>query len=112
MSTAGRPKFLIIIIVVIAAAAGGYWYWSQKKAGVSESPGGGAAAVEVTDGLGAEALNKTKNPLSNELPATNPFQVNTNPFEEQKNPFNAETNPFTDVKLDSIKKVLENPFRQ
>ena len=37
-------------------------------------------AVEVKNGLGAEAFNKTNNPLSNKLPETNPFQINTNPF--------------------------------
>lgn len=82
---------IIVIILVLAAGGAGLWYWSQKRAGVSEKP----AAIEVKDGLGAEAFNKTKNPLANELPETNPFEVNTNPFKEQKNPFDAlYKNPF------------------
>lgn len=85
-----KPKTIIIavIIVLVIVAGIGFWFLSQKKAG---GPG-----VEVGDGLGAEALNKTKNPLANELPETNPFGVNTNPFEEQINPFN---------------KLYQNPFK-
>ena len=76
--------------------AGGFWYWSQKRAEVSKTAAETATAAEVKDGLGAEALNKVNNPLANELPETNPFQVNTNPFAESPNPFN---------------KVYRNPFK-
>ncbi len=74
-----NPKFIIIVVIVIillAAGGVGFWFWSQKKAGVSETP----APAAVKDGLGAKALEKTNNPLSGELPETNPFNVNTNPF--------------------------------
>jgi len=39
-----------------------------------------SVAVEDAGGLGAEVFKKTSNPLSNELPETNPFRVDTNPF--------------------------------
>ena len=71
-------KILIVVVFVVVVIAGiGFWYWSQKRAGVSEAP---VAAEVVKDGLGAEALKKTQNPLSNELPETNPFRAKINPF--------------------------------
>ena len=94
------PKFLIIIIaVIIAAVAASFWYFGGGKiplADKGEGEGEKGTAIEVKDGLGAEALNKANNPLSNELPETNPFEVNTNPFKETLNPFN---------------KVYRNPFK-
>ncbi len=72
-----NPKLMIIVGILIALlliGGAGFWYW-QKKAGAPETP-----VAEVKDGLGAKALEKTNNPLSGELPETNPFQVNTNPF--------------------------------
>ena len=77
---------IIVVIAVLAALGAGFWYWSQKGAEVSEipipteTPAETAEAVEVKDGVGAEAFEKSNNPLSNELPETNPFKVNTNPF--------------------------------
>lgn len=65
----------IIVIVVLLILGAGFWYWQSKKTATEEP-----AAVEVKDGLGAEVFKKSNNPLSNELPETNPFQVNTNPF--------------------------------
>ncbi len=84
-STAGGPKFLIIIIaVIIAAAAAGFWYFGGRiplaDKGKDKEEKGAAVEVEVKDGLGAEAFEKSNNPLSEELPETNPFNVNTNPF--------------------------------
>ena len=75
MNFKSKPIILVFIVAVVIAAVG-FWYWFQKKAEVSETP----AAVKVKDGLGAKAFNKTNNPLSNELPETNPFYINTNPF--------------------------------
>lgn len=90
-SVDNKKLILIIVIVLVLAAVGaGFWYWQSKKA-APEKPAAG-----VKDGLGAQAFNKTNNPLSGELPETNPFEVNTNPFKEQKNPFD---------------KVYKNPFR-
>lgn len=66
---------IIIIILILLVGGLGFWYWSQKRAGAPEAP-----AAKVKDGLGAEAFKKTNNPLSNELPETNPFHINTNPF--------------------------------
>jgi len=93
-----KQKTIIIIVVAVLVIVSGiaFWYWSQKKASESENPTVSGNAIEVKDGLGAEALNKVNNPLANELPETNPFQVNTNPFEAQTNPFN---------------KVYRNPFK-
>ncbi|KKS43629.1 hypothetical protein A2567_03240 [Candidatus Azambacteria bacterium RIFOXYD1_FULL_42_11] len=76
-----NPKFKIIIGIIIALlviGGAGFWYFGGKIPFVSKEEQG--AAVEVKDGLGAEALKKINNPLSGELPETNPFQVNTNPF--------------------------------
>jgi len=75
MNFKSKPIILTSIIAVIIIAAG-FWYWSQRKAGAPEAP-----VAEVKDGLGAEAFKKANNPLSEELPETNPFNVNTNPFE-------------------------------
>lgn len=74
-------KSIIIAVIAIALLAGaGFWYWSQKRAEVRETLTETPAAIEVKDGLGAEVFKKSNNPLSNELPETNPFRVNTNPF--------------------------------
>lgn len=76
-----NPKFLIIVGIIIALLVIGgvvFWYFGGKIPFTGKEEKG--AAVEVKDGLGAEALKKTNNPLSGELPQTNPFQVNTNPF--------------------------------
>ncbi len=81
-------------VVLVGVLAGAFWFWSQKGADVAKKASPTAAgeapvatevpeipaAIETKDGLGAEAFNKTNNPLSNELPETNPFEVNTNPF--------------------------------
>ena len=80
---------------MILAGGIGFWYWSQRKAQEPVEPVA-LGVIEVEVGLGAEALNKVNNPLDNEFPETNPFQVNTNPFENQKNPFD---------------KVYKNPFK-
>lgn len=69
------PTAAIAALILLAGGIG-FWYWSKKRAEAPETP----AAAEVKDGLGAQAFNKTNNPLFNELPETNPFQVNTNPF--------------------------------
>ena len=84
-----------MIVILLIAAGAGLWYWSQRKTLESENPtiSGNTKGAEV--GLGAEAFNKTNNPLANELPETNPFQVNTNPFEAEINPFDKDRqNPF------------------
>ena len=81
-----RKNITFIVVGVLVVVAAGFWYWSQKRAEAPETPAaaevedGLGAAAEVKDGLGAETFNKTNNPLSGELPETNPFQVNTNPF--------------------------------
>ena len=89
MNFKSKPIILASIIVAAIIIAAGFWYWQSKKA-APENP-----AAEVKDGLGAEAFKKINNPLSNELPETNPFEVNTNPFEKQKNAFDSVyKNPF------------------
>ncbi len=68
-----------LAVALLVAVGVGFWFWSQKRAQESAEsavPG----IIEVEDGLGAEVFNKTNNPLSNELPETNPFNVDTNPF--------------------------------
>ncbi|QQG45175.1 MAG: hypothetical protein HYW89_04220 [Candidatus Sungiibacteriota bacterium] len=75
MEFKSKSIILVSIVVVVVIAAAGFWYWSQKKSAVPEEP-----AAEVKDGLGAEVFKKSNNPLSNELPETNPFNVDTNPF--------------------------------
>lgn len=71
-----NPLLIGVVILAFVLVGAGFWYWFQNGAEVSETP----AADEVKDGLGAEAFKKANNPLSNELPETNPFYVNTNPF--------------------------------
>ena len=75
-----KTLIYIAVALILILIGTGFWYWSQKKAEVSETPEETPAAAEVKDGLGAEAFEKSNNPLSNELPETNPFKVNTNPF--------------------------------
>ena len=74
-----KISIIIAVAVLVIVAGVAFWYWSQKRAEAPETPAA-AEAAKVKDGLGAEAFNKTNNPLANELPETNPFQVNTNPF--------------------------------
>lgn len=91
-----NKKLIPIIIIVLLLIVGGvgFWYFRGEEAPSPISQLEGAAAG-ATDGLGAEALNKVNNPLANEFPETNPFQVNTNPFEKQKNAFDLlYNNPF------------------
>ena len=76
MDFKSKPIILASIIVAVIIVTVGFWYWSQRKGGAPEAP-----VAEVKDGLGAEAFKKANNPLSEELPETNPFNVNTNPFE-------------------------------
>ena len=78
MEAGSKLNYIVIGIVVLALLAGGFWYWQSKKAPPTspEIP----AETQSKDRLGAEAFKKSNNPLSNELPETNPFQVNTNPF--------------------------------
>ena len=86
MNFKSKLTIIVLVVVVVTIAAAGFWYWSQKGAEVSETPlptetpAETAEAVEVKDGVGAEAFEKSNNPLSNELPETNPFNVDTNPF--------------------------------
>ena len=76
-----QNKNIIIAVIAIVVLTGvGFWYWSQKRAEISETPAETPVGTEVKDGLGAEVFKKSNNPLSNELPETNPFQVNTNRF--------------------------------
>ena len=75
------PKFVIIVGIIIALLVIGgvvFWYFGGEVPFVGQKEEG--AVVEVKDGLGAKALEKTNNPLSNELPETNPFKIKTNPF--------------------------------
>ena len=71
--------YLILVVVAIGRVAAGYFYYGKggKIPFIGQEE---EAAIEVKEGLGAEALLKTNNPLSNELPETNPFKINTNPF--------------------------------
>lgn len=80
MDFKSKPFILVAVVVAIVIVAAGFWYWSQKSPEVSEIPTETPAGAEVKDGLGAEVFKKSNNPLSNELPETNPFQVDTNPF--------------------------------
>lgn len=76
-----NSKLIIIAGILIALLVTGgvyFWYFGGRIPFTTRQEQG--ATVEVKDGLGAEALKKTNNPLSSELPETNPFQVNTNPF--------------------------------
>ena len=76
-----NPKLIIIVgILITLLVIGGviFWYFGGKIPFADKEEKG--AVVEVKDGLGAETFKKTSNPLSGELPETNPFQVKTNPF--------------------------------
>ena len=72
--------FWILAVVVALLVIGGvaFWYFGGEIPFVGQKEE--SAAVEVKDGLGAKALEKTNNPLSNELPETNPFKIKINPF--------------------------------
>ena len=73
--------FWILAVVVALLVIGGvaFWYFGGKVPFVGQKEEA-AVEIEVKDGLGAKALEKTNNPLSNELPETNPFKIKTNPF--------------------------------
>lgn len=80
------------VIILLAAGGVGFWYFRGGEIPFLTSK---PEEASTKDGLGAEALNKVNNPLANELPETNPFNVNTNPFEKQKNAFDSlYKNPF------------------
>ena len=109
MDFKSKPIILVLVVIVVIIAAAGFWYFGGKVPFADKEEEKGTA-IEVKDGLGAEALNKANNPLSNELPETNPFEVNTNPFEAQTNPFEAETNPFS-AGTNPLKSIFKNPFK-
>lgn len=73
-------KLIIIgaVVIILVAVGVGFWYFGGKIPFTQQEERG--TVVEVKDGLGAETFKKTNNPLSGELPETNPFQVKTNPF--------------------------------
>lgn len=73
-----KKNIIWVAVIILAAAGAAFWYFGGKIPFTTQQEK--EAIVEVKDGLGAEALKKTKNPLSGKLPETNPFQVNTNPF--------------------------------
>ena len=84
----GNKKLIlsIVIILVLVVSGIGFWYWSQKEIAAPKADDSGNVTLETPatgdtkDGLGAEVFKKTNNPLSNELPETNPFHVDINPF--------------------------------
>ena len=80
-----NKTIVIAIAAVLVFFAVGALYWSERKFQPFSEPEIAAPAER----LGAELLEKSQNPLKDELPSTNPFkQVETNPFVDvYKNPF-------------------------
>ena len=79
------------ILLLVAALVGGYFI--MKKLQKPTLP---PIQEEKSEGLGGELYEQGKNPAE-DLPDTNPFQVETNPLEQVK------TNPFEGV--------YKNPFQ-
>lgn len=80
----GKRFWIIIVVLFLAVAVAVILFLRGRgvKAPFLYPP---LATEEVTEGLGSAALEKSKNPLKNELP-DNPFEGETNPFEGGTNP--------------------------
>lgn len=80
-----KQNFIIIAAAVLLLLAVGAWYWATY----TSQPIAELEVAAPVAPLGAELLEKTQNPLKDELPSTNPFkQAETNPFVDvYKNPF-------------------------
>ena len=77
-----KRKILIIVtavLLVLGAAVGAVLILRSRgvKIPLLSPP---AEEEAATEGLGSAALDKSKNPLKNEVPG-NPFEGETNPFE-------------------------------
>lgn len=81
---------LIAIAFLAAALVGGYFIMKKFQKPTLEP------IQKEETGLGGELYDQGKNPAEN-LPDTNPFQVETNPLEQAK------TNPFEGL--------YKNPFQ-
>ncbi|MBI2591843.1 MAG: hypothetical protein HYW34_04185 [Candidatus Brennerbacteria bacterium] len=82
MDFKSKPLIFIYIIVAVIIAASGFWYWQSKE--LIPEPSGSLGSSESN----VLVIEKNQNPIENQLPATNPFEVKTNPFENAyKNPF-------------------------
>ena len=80
MDNNSKPIIIVGVIIALLVIGGvAFWYFGGKIPFI-EPKEEAAVEIEVKDGLGAKALEKTNNPLSNELPETNPFKIKTNPF--------------------------------
>ncbi len=88
-----RQRFipLVAAVLLIAALAGGYFILKKLQKPTLEP-----IQKEEQAGLGGDLYEQGKNPAEN-LPETNPFQVETNPLEQAK------TNPFEGL--------YKNPFQ-
>ncbi len=82
---------VVIAMLLITAVVGGYFILKKLQ-----KPTLPPIQEEKSEGLGGELYEQGKNPAE-ELPNTNPFQVETNPLEQAK------TNPFEGV--------YKNPFQ-
>jgi len=72
-----NKKFLLIAALILAVSIGAVLFLRSRGVKIPFFPP--LSVEKITEGLGSAALEKSKNPLKNELP-DNPFIVETNPF--------------------------------
>lgn len=88
-----KSKYIVIIVLALVAAALVYWYIQRQKA--SQKPAvyvapktNQAATQQPAQSLGAQVYQQQQNPVSGQVPTTNPFKQTANPIDQSY------TNPF------------------
>ena len=76
-----KQKLILYIVVAAILVAAGVWYWHNKKPAPA-APATTVVTPEKTgNSIGAVIFEKTKNPIEQSLPETNPLkQIIKNPF--------------------------------
>lgn len=75
-----NKKLLVVVVIisVLGIVVGTVLFLRSRGINIPFLPP--VTEEEVVEGLGSEALQKSKNPIRGELPG-NPFEGETNPFE-------------------------------
>jgi hypothetical protein len=82
-----KAIFVTVVVLLVAAGGVGIWLWQREvpQLELAKLP----SFRESEESLGGQIYERSQNPLSGEIPPTNPFEVKeTNPLSNiYKNPF-------------------------